>query len=100
MAADFKRQAEPAYNRALALLEGARADLLSAQADERAGEINLSYTKVTAPFDGIVTERQVSLGKLVGADNQHRTVLATIVQPHPIYETASGWCCKFATQYM
>jgi len=92
--ADFKRQAEliakqatsgSAYDKALALLEGARADLQSAQADERAAQINLSYTKVTAPFDGIVTERQVSVGQLVGADNQHPTVLATIVQPDPIY---------------
>jgi len=92
--ADFKRQAElitkqatsgSAYDRALALREGARADLQSAQADEKAAQINLSYTKVTAPFDGIVTERQVSLGQLVGADNQHPTVLATIVQSDPIH---------------
>ena len=93
---EFKRQAEliakqstsgSAYDRALAQLDSARADLQSAQADEKAAEINLGYTKVTAPFDGIVTDRQVSLGQLVGADNQHPTVLATIVQLDPIYVT-------------
>ena len=94
--ADFKRQAEliakqatplSVYDRALAQLDSARADLQSAEADEKAAEINLGYTKVTAPFDGIVTDRQVSLGQLVGADNQHPTVLATIVQFDPIYVT-------------
>jgi RND family efflux transporter MFP subunit len=92
--ADFKRQADliakhstPAseYDKTLALLETARSDLHSAQADEKAAEINLGYTKVTAPFDGIVTQRQVSPGQLVGADPERQTVLATIVQLDPIY---------------
>jgi RND family efflux transporter MFP subunit len=94
--ADLKRQAEliakqstapSVYDRALEQLDAARADLQSAQADEKAAEINLGYTKVTAPFDGIMTDRQVSLGQLVGADNEHPTVLATIVQFDPIYVT-------------
>jgi RND family efflux transporter MFP subunit len=94
--ADFKRQsdlvakrstAQSEYDRAFALLESARSDLHSAQADEKAAEINLGYTKVTAPFDGIVTQRQISLGQLVGADPEHLTVLATIVQLDPIYVT-------------
>ena len=62
--ADFKRQAElmaeqntaaSVYDRALAQLDMARTELQSAQADERAAEINLGYTKVTAPIDGVVT---------------------------------------------
>ena len=66
--ADFKRQAElmaeqstaaSVYDRALAQLDTARTELQSAQADERAAEINLGYTKVTAPIDGVVTERRV-----------------------------------------
>jgi len=91
--AEFKRQtalitkqatSSAAYEKALALLESARSDLQSAHAEEQAAEINLGYTKVTAPFDGIVTQRQVSLGQLVGAD-PYPTVLATIVQSDPIY---------------
>ena len=42
-----------------------------------------SYTDVTAPFDGIVTARQVSIGQLVGASSP--TTLATIVQLDPIW---------------
>jgi len=53
------------------------------QADTKQAEINLSYTQVKAPFDGIVTARQVSIGELVGTGSQ--TVLATVVQLEPIY---------------
>jgi RND family efflux transporter MFP subunit len=62
-----------------------RANLASAQADAQVAEINLSYTQVTAPFDGIVTAHQVSVGSLVGASGP--TKLATIVQLDPIYVT-------------
>jgi RND family efflux transporter MFP subunit len=57
--------------------------LQSAQANEQQAEINLGYTDVTAPFDGVVTARQVSIGGLVGASSP--TVLATIVQLDPIW---------------
>jgi RND family efflux transporter MFP subunit len=54
-----------------------------AEADTKQAEINLSYTQVKAPFDGIVTARQVSIGELVGMGNP--TILATVVQLNPIY---------------
>ncbi|MBV8578686.1 MAG: efflux RND transporter periplasmic adaptor subunit [Acetobacteraceae bacterium] len=47
--------------------------------------ISLSYTRVTAPFDGIVTNHQVSLGQLVGQGGP--TSLANVVQLDPIYVT-------------
>lgn len=46
-------------------------------------QLNLSYTEVKAPFPGIVTARQVSIGELVGQGST--TTLATIVQLDPIY---------------
>ena len=48
--------------------------------------INLSYTRVTAPFDGVVTNHQVSLGQLVGSGGSP-TALANVVQLDPIYVT-------------
>jgi RND family efflux transporter MFP subunit len=90
--AEYKRQAElaekkfasrAALDQAEATRDSARANLQQAQANTRQAAINLGYTKVTAPFDGIVTARQVSLGQLVGASSP--TVLATIVQMDPIY---------------
>jgi RND family efflux transporter MFP subunit len=90
--AEYQRQAEliqkqvstqANYDKALAQRDSSQADLQSAQANERQAEINLGYTDVTAPFDGVVSARQVSIGQLVGANSP--TVLATIVQLDPIW---------------
>jgi RND family efflux transporter MFP subunit len=67
---------------ALATRDSARSSVMQAKANTRTSEINLSYTQVTAPFDGIVTARLVSIGELVGTSP---TQLATIVQLDPIY---------------
>ncbi len=53
------------------------------QANLQTAKINLGYTSVTAPFDGIVTAHQVDIGNLVGGSGP--TTLATIVQTNPIY---------------
>ena len=55
-----------------------------AQANTRIAEVNYGYTKVTAPFDGIVTAHLVSVGELVGVGSSP-TQLATIVALDPIY---------------
>jgi RND family efflux transporter MFP subunit len=71
------------YDKALAQRDSGQADVQSAQANEQQAEINLGYTDVTAPFDGVVTARQVSIGQLVGANSP--TTLSTIVQLDPIW---------------
>lgn len=43
--------------------QAARADLAKAEADEGLARLNLSYTTVTAPFDGSVTQRLVDVGQ-------------------------------------
>ncbi len=60
-----------------------RATVLNDQAGVTLAATNLGYTQVTAPFDGIVTAHQVSVGSLVGANSP--TVLASILQIDPIY---------------
>jgi RND family efflux transporter MFP subunit len=91
--AEYQRQADLVsrqvstqanYDKALAQRDSGQADLQSAQANEQQAEINLGYTDVTAPFDGVVTARQVSVGQLVGASSPP-TVLATSVQLDPIW---------------
>jgi RND family efflux transporter MFP subunit len=61
----------------------ARANVLQAQANTEQAEINYGYTTVSAPFDGVVTARKVSVGELVGGG--HTSELATIVQLDPIW---------------
>ncbi|MEA2931214.1 MAG: hypothetical protein QOG38_3642 [Hyphomicrobiales bacterium] len=92
--ADFERQQElvsrqaaskAAFDNSTANRDTARARLSQAKADTKQAQINLDYTRVVAPFDGIVTARQVSVGELVGGSGTQ--VLATIVQLDPIYVT-------------
>ena len=90
--AEYERQAElasrqvaskQALDNATANRDSAQARLKQAEVDTAQAALNLGYTEVKAPFDGIVTARQVSLGELVGANGP--TQLATIVQTAPIY---------------
>ena len=90
--AEFKRQSDlatrefaskAALDEARASRDNAQAKLLQSQADRRQAEINLSYTEVKAPIDGIVTASTVAVGQLVGAGAP--TVLATIVQIDPVH---------------
>ena len=90
--ADYDRQADLAaknissqatLDSATATYDAAVASQKQAQVNIDQAQLNLSYTEVKAPFDGIVTARQVSLGQLVGAGSP--TTLATIVQLEPIY---------------
>ena len=65
----------------------ARADLAAAEAAERNAALNLSFTHVTAPLSGRVSDRRVAVGNLVNADS---TVLTTIVSLDPIRFTFDG----------
>jgi RND family efflux transporter MFP subunit len=90
--AEFQRQKElqakdvstqANLDKARANRDTAHANVLQAQANTETAEINLSYTTVSAPFDGVVTARKVSVGELVGGDQPNE--LATIVQLEPIW---------------
>jgi multidrug efflux system membrane fusion protein len=64
-------------------VEQATGSVANAKAQIELATINLGYTKVLAPFDGIVTNHQVDVGALVGVSGP--TKLATIVQTDPLY---------------
>jgi biotin carboxyl carrier protein len=80
-AKDVSTQAN--LDRARANRDTARANVLQAQANTESAEINFGYTTVSAPFDGVVTARKVSVGELVGGDQPNQ--LASIVQLDPIW---------------
>jgi RND family efflux transporter MFP subunit len=91
--AEFERQADLVkrqvstqanYDKALAQRDSDKANLEAQQANAEVAKINYGYTQVSAPFDGIVSARLVSLGEYVGA-NGTPTKLSTIVQINPIW---------------
>jgi RND family efflux transporter MFP subunit len=90
--ADFKRQTDLVARQAVSQAtldtststrDNAQASLQQAQANTRIAEVNYGYTKVAAPFDGVVSAHLVSVGELVGAASP--TQLATMVALDPIY---------------
>jgi RND family efflux transporter MFP subunit len=89
---DYKRQSDLVARQAVsqatldtstANRDNAQANLQQAQANTKIAEVNYGYTKVTAPFDGVVSAHLVSVGELVGAASP--TQLASIVALDPIY---------------
>jgi RND family efflux transporter MFP subunit len=90
--ANYKRQqtlqvqsfaSQATLEQATAARDSAEASVNQSKVAIEQAQLNLDYTNVKAPYDGIVTQRQVSLGDFVG--NGTATVLATIVQLDPIY---------------
>ena len=70
------------YDNATSEVSISQADMMQAQASIREAELNLSYTKVTAPVSGIAGRFQFSEGALVAANT---SLLTTIVQLSPIW---------------
>jgi membrane fusion protein (multidrug efflux system) len=68
-----------------AQLEQARANLAQQQASEHQAELNLSYTTITAPFDGTIGVRNIQVGQYV----QPGTQLMAVVPLHEVYITAN-----------
>jgi membrane fusion protein, multidrug efflux system len=78
---DFASQS--VVDQAKATMDSTRANLNNQQAGIALASINLGYTRVSAPFDGVVTAHLASVGELVGVTGP--TKLASIVQLDPIY---------------
>src|SRR6187549_2751522 len=60
---------------------GAAADVAAAEASVQTADLNLSFTRITAPLAGRASYRRLAPGNLVSADT---TVLTTIVSEDPI----------------
>ena len=66
----------------------AEASLLNARAQIALAKLNLGYTEVRAPFDGIVGKHLIDPGNVVGGAGQ-QPALAEITQLDPIYVVAN-----------
>ncbi len=66
----------------------AEAQMVNAQAQVALAKLNLGYTEVKAPFDGIMGKHLIDPGNLVGGGGQ-QAALAEITQLDPIYVVAN-----------
>ena len=82
------------YDNATSDVSISQADMQQAQAAIKEAELNLSYTKVTAPVSGIAGRFQFSEGALIAANT---SLLTTIVQLSPIWARFSLSASELAT---
>jgi multidrug efflux system membrane fusion protein len=66
------------------------ASVAAAQAAFNSAALNLSFTKVEAPVDGVASRAEVTRGNLVTGGNNGGTLLTTIVSTDPIYVYFEG----------
>jgi len=93
--AGVKGVAQQDIDEAHAALEQAKAQVAAAQAALQTAQINLEFTRVTAPISGLIGTSSETEGALVTANQT--TALATIRQIDPIYvdlTAASGRILK------
>jgi membrane fusion protein (multidrug efflux system) len=70
------------YDRAKAAVTAAEAQIGVARSSLRAAQLNLDFTRVKSPINGIAGIRAANIGDLVGTDQ--RTLLTTVSQIDPI----------------
>ncbi|PJG59292.1 efflux RND transporter periplasmic adaptor subunit [Aeromonas cavernicola] len=82
----FKRQvvSRKDYDDTIANYEAAVASMQAVQAKVKEAELNLSYTKVTAPIDGMASKSSQSEGSLISTSGDS-SLLTTITQYNPLY---------------
>jgi HlyD family secretion protein len=71
---DAVDQARSAYQQAVAQIKLEKAAIGQAQANLKDAEINLGYTDIVSPVDGIVVSRNVDVGQTVAASFQTPTL--------------------------
>ena len=71
-------------------VENGQAAVAAAQAAVRARQLDLEFTRVTAPASGRVSDRRVDPGNVVAGGSSAADVLTTIVSSSPIYFVFEG----------
>lgn len=70
-----------------AAVRAGEAEVAAAQAAVRTQQLNVGFTRVTAPISGRISERRVDVGNAVSAD---QTLLTTIVSTNPLHFAFEG----------
>lgn len=71
-------------------VQTAEAAVAAANAAIRARQLDVEFTRVTAPISGRVSDRRVDPGNLVGGGSSAGDILTTIVSASPIYFVFDG----------
>jgi RND family efflux transporter MFP subunit len=97
-----RAMSEEEYDSRSKAVREAEGALGAAAAAQSAAQLNLDYTRITAPISGKIGRRLVTVGNLVQTQgNGGATVLATIVSLDPIYcyfDVEEGAFLKYRTQ--
>ena len=75
---------EAGVKTARAGIESARSQIKAAEAAVRTAELNLGFTRITAPIDGVAGVAAVQVGNLVNPMNPNSPALTTISSVDPI----------------
>ena len=85
LAGDFGGQSQAGADPVAPMPRTASAAVAAARANLDAAELQLSYTTLTAPMDGVVTRKSVEVGQIVAPGQG----LMTIIPLHDIWVTAN-----------
>ena len=70
---------------AVGLVQAAEAQVLGAQAQVRKAELDLGFTKIASPIDGIAGAAKAQIGDLVGAPQARELTTVSTVNPIKVY---------------
>lgn len=78
------------YDSRLAQQRSADAAVAAARAQVQARQLDVSFTRVTSPIAGRVSDHRVDVGNLVTASGGEATLLTTVVSLNPIHFAFTG----------
>lgn len=79
-----------AYDARVAQRDSAVAAVAAARAQAQARQLDLTFTRVTSPIDGRVSDHRVDVGNLVSVAAAPPTLLTTVVSLDPIHFAFTG----------
>lgn len=79
-----------AYDARLAQQRTANASVAAARAEVQARQLDVSFTRVTSPIAGRVSDHRVDVGNLVSSTGTEPTLLTTVVSLDPIHFAFTG----------
>jgi RND family efflux transporter MFP subunit len=83
--AEAKAVSQKDKDDAIGRVQAAEAEVLAARAEVRKAELNLGFTKITSPIDGIAGAAKAQIGDLVGTPQSQVLTTVSTVNPIKVY---------------